>query len=112
MIFPKIVAHKHPEREPFIFPTRHPRHGLAPGAITTVMIFAQQTQKPMFVMGAIILAWIPSTIILLAASNIKFLLGQKGLLACERLGGMLICLIAIQMLMTGVIHLVKEQFFT
>ena len=110
MIFPKDDTHKHPEREPFIFPLAIPVMA-GPGAITTVMIFAQQTQKPMLVMGAILLAWIPSTILLLAASNIKFLLGQKGLLACERLGGMLICLIAIQMLMSGIIHLVKEQFF-
>lgn len=110
MIFPKDTEHKHPEREPFIFPLAMPVIA-GPGAITTVMIFAQQTLKPLLVAGAILCAWIPTTLILLAASNIKFLLGQKGLLACERLGGMLICLISIQMLMSGVITLVKEQFF-
>jgi multiple antibiotic resistance protein len=59
--------------------------------------------------GAILLAWIPTTLILLASSNIKLFLGEKGLTACERLGGMLICLISVQMFATGVIQLIRDS---
>jgi len=109
MIFPKDNNHKAPDREPFIFPLAIPIVA-GPGAITTVMIYAQQTHNPYLMTGAIIAAWIPSAIILLASSNIKLLLGQKGLLACQRLGGMLICLIAVQMFTSGVIRVVQDNF--
>jgi multiple antibiotic resistance protein len=109
MIFPKDHISKVPQREPFIFPLAIPIVA-GPGAITAVMIYAQQNQTPYLMMTAILLAWIPTAIILMASSNIKLFLGQKGLIACERLGGMLICLIAIQMFTSGVIRLIQDTF--
>jgi len=107
MIFPKENHQKLPQREPFIFPLAIPVVA-GPGAITTVMIYSQQLQNPYLMTGAILAAWLPACIILLASSNIRLLLGQKGLIACERLGGMLICLISVQMFATGVINIVKN----
>lgn len=111
MIFPKGNHQKLPEREPYIFPLAIPVVA-GPGAIATVMIYSQQTQNPYLMAGAIILAWIPTTLILLASSNIKLFLGQKGLIACERLGGMLICLISVQMFTSGVIKLVQNTLLS
>lgn len=107
MIFPKAKSQKVPNREPFIFPLAIPVVA-GPGAIASVMIYSQQYQNPYLMAGAIILAWIPTCIILMASSNIKLFLGQKGLIACERLGGMLICLISVQMFTTGVIKTVQN----
>lgn len=107
LIFPKGNHQKIPQREPFIFPLAIPVVA-GPGAITTVMIYSQQNHNPYLMTGAIIAAWIPTCIILLASSNIKLFLGQKGLIACERLGGMLICLISVQMFTTGVINIVQD----
>jgi multiple antibiotic resistance protein len=109
MIFPKDNHTKIPQREPFIFPLAIPLVA-GPGAITAVMIYAQQYHAPYLLMSAIVLAWIPTTIILMASSNIKLFLGQKGLLACERLGGMLICLISVQMFTSGIIRLIQDTF--
>jgi len=108
MIFPNKKPPKLPQREPFIFPLAIPVIA-GPGALTTVMIYSQDTQNPYMVAGAILLAWIPSSLILLASSNIKLFLGQKGLLACERLGGMLISLIAVQMFTSGIIKIIQEN---
>ncbi len=108
MIFPRPSQLGLPQREPFIFPLAIPVVA-GPGSITAVMIYSQQTQNPMLLVGAILMAWVPSAIILLASSNIKLFLGQKGLLACEKLGGMLICLISVQMFTRGIIILIQEN---
>lgn len=110
MIFPKGNSPKIPRREPYIFPLAIPVVA-GPGGIATVMIYSQQSQNPYLMTAAILLAWIPTTIILLASSNIKLFLGQKGLIACERLGGMLICLISVQMFTSSVIKVVQNTLY-
>jgi multiple antibiotic resistance protein len=104
MIFPKKNNLKAPGREPFIFPLAIPAVA-GPGAITAVMIYSQQVHNHFWMLMPIVLAWLCSSLILLASSNIKHFLGQKGLIACERLGGMVISLIAVQMFTTGVMGL-------
>lgn len=111
MIFPKEDVEKLPKHEPLIVPLAIPIVA-GPGAITTVMVYAEQMQNTWVMVLGILIAWIPSLIILVAASNIKLFLGQKGLMACERLGGMLISLIAVQMVSSGIIKLIKDHFMT
>lgn len=107
MIFPKKNHLKVPNREPFIFPLAIPAIA-GPGAITAVMIYSQQAHNTSWMLLPLGLAWGCSLLILLASSNIKLFLGQKGLIACERLGGMVISLIAVQMLTTGVMGLFQK----
>lgn len=112
MIFPKTVAdngQKALTHEPMIIPLAIPVI-TGPGAITTVMLYAHETGSAFLVAGAAFAAWVPSLIILLLGSYIKQGLGEKGLVAVERLGGMLVCLIGIQMLTNGILLLVKEYF--
>jgi multiple antibiotic resistance protein len=114
LIFPKIdpAVSKQDvlKKEPFIIPLAIP--GLAgPGTIASVMIFSSEV-GPLKASLAFFLAWIPSLIIILAASFIKRILGEKGLLAVEKLGGMLICLIGIEMFSSGVVLLMKTNFPT
>lgn len=109
MIFPKPkVELKPPSHEPMIVPLAIP--GLAgPGSIAVVMLFSSQL-GPLKASLATILAWIPSFIILYLAPYIKKILGDKGMQAFERLGGMLLCLFGIQMIASGIIHLIKANF--
>jgi multiple antibiotic resistance protein len=112
MIFPKTVednGHAPILHEPMIIPLAIPVI-TGPGAITTVMLYAHETGNALMVAGAAICAWVPSLIILLLGSFIKKALGEKGLVAVERLGGMLVCLIGIQMLTSGLLLLVREYF--
>lgn len=110
MIFPKPQsAQEALQHEPMIIPLAIPVI-TGPGAITTVMSFAHQTDRPMMVAAAAFCAWLPSLIILLLGSYIKKLLGDRGLMAVERLGGMLVCLIGINMATSGVLTLVQEFF--
>lgn len=112
MIFPKTVADNGTQaltHEPMIIPLAIPVI-TGPGAITTVMVYSHETGNPLLVAGAAAAAWLPSLIILLLGSYIKQILGEKGLVAVERLGGMLVCLIGVQMLTSGLLGLVKEYF--
>lgn len=108
LIFPKGKIPKAPNREPFIFPLAIPAVA-GPGAITTVMIYSQQVDSAYWMIIPIFCAWLCTSIVLLASSNIKLFLGQKGLLACERLGGMVISLIAIQMLTNGFMQMLRAN---
>jgi multiple antibiotic resistance protein len=109
LIFPKDFSKSgYPKHEPMIIPLAIPSLA-GPGTITAVMLFS--SQKGMVISAiAFVIAWIPSLLILLASSFIKRYLGEKGLQAVQRLGGMIICLIGIQMLLIGIVGVVKENF--
>jgi multiple antibiotic resistance protein len=108
MIFPRSKDLLESKRsEPMIVPLATPIVA-GPGAIATVMVYAEQLHNVWMTSSIILIAWVPTFIILLLSSNIKYVLGQKGLLACQKLGGMLISLIAVQMICTGLTHLLRE----
>lgn len=111
MIFPKQQSDEDQalRQEPMFIPLAMPVI-TGPGAITAVMLYSHETGNPYMVAGAAFCAWIPSLIVLLLGSFIKRALGQKGLIAVERLGGMLVCLIGVQMLTSGILTLVKDFY--
>jgi multiple antibiotic resistance protein len=109
MIFPRAEKVEHLNHEPVVIPLAIPII-TGPGAITTVMTYAQNTGDPLLVAGASFCAWLPSLIILLMGSYIKKILGEKGLIAVERVGGMIVALIGTNMVISGIFHLVKEFF--
>jgi multiple antibiotic resistance protein len=56
---------------------------------------------------AVFLAWLISSVILYLASELKRFLGDRGLVALERLMGMVLIAVAVQMLMAGVTQFVR-----
>lgn len=108
MIFPRTPDHRDVSRtEPFVVPLAIPLVA-GPGAIATVMIYADQMLNPWWLAVVIFAAWIPTLIILMLSSYIKHFLGRRGLTACQRLGGMLISLIAVQMMVSGGTSLLQQ----
>ncbi len=89
-----------PEKEPFIVPFAVPLVA-GPAVLAAVMLYSHEHYSEWASIGAIILAWIASTIILLCANRLKKLLGSRGLIACERLMGLLLVLISVQMFLSG-----------
>ena len=110
MVFPKQeTIQGMPQHEPFIVPIGIPSLA-GPATMTSSMLFAEQIGiVPSLI--ALFISWIPTCAVVLASSYIKDYLGDKGILAIERLGGMLLSMIAIQMMATGTMNLVKEVFF-
>jgi multiple antibiotic resistance protein len=87
--------------EPFIVPLAVPLVA-GPSVLAAVMIYTRQETNSWIMIGAILLAWAASLIILLASSYLKTLLGWRGIMALERLMGLVLTLIAVQMFLTGV----------
>ena len=89
------------EGEPFIVPIATPLIA-GPSLLALIMIYAQEQTGDFTVLAAIFTAWFFSAIIFQFARPIFRLLGNKGLLACQSLMGLIVGLIAVQMFLRGV----------
>lgn len=87
--------------EPFLVPLAVPLIA-GPSAMAVLLLFVTKEPERLGTWSlALIAAWLASALILLAAPQLKRLLGQRGLIATERLMGMLLVAIAVQMLLDG-----------
>ena len=105
MIFPTHHSSfaEGPEGEPFIVPLAIPLVA-GPSTLTTVLLFSLQDpgKVPMW-LGVVGTAWLINAVILAGLSGwLSRLLGQRGLLAMEKLMGMILVTISVQMVMTGI----------
>ncbi len=104
MIFPSSHAafSDSPEGEPFIVPLAIPLIA-GPSTLTTIMLFSMRDpgRLPMW-FGVVGAAWGINAVILAGMSGwLSRTLGQRGLLAMEKLMGMILVTISVQMVMTG-----------
>ncbi len=102
MVFPAGEPRGEEVREePFVVPLAIP-YTAGPGMLATELLFMEREPHrwPVW-LGAVVLAWLASAIILYFASNLRRLLGDRGLTALERLMGMLLVVVAVEMLMRG-----------
>ena len=105
MVFPvRRSAHTVEEiqGEPLLVPLAIPMVA-GPSAMAIVMLMA--TNNPDRMMDwllALFMAWLLSSLILVSANGLKRFLGQRGLIAMERLMGMLLIALAVQMLLEGI----------
>lgn len=104
MIFPsKQDSHAElpHDSEPFIVPLATPLVA-GPAVLAAVMLYSgQHMHSTMTTLTAIFVAWGASTLVLLSSSLWKKLLGDRGLVACERFMGLILTLIAVQMFLQG-----------
>jgi multiple antibiotic resistance protein len=94
--------------EPFIVPMAIPMIA-GPALLATIMLYADTETRIMPMLGAIVLAWLASSIILLNSKRIIKVLGSSGVTACEKLMGMVLVLIAVQRFAAGVLLLFGKE---
>ena len=104
MIFPteKGIMGVLPEGEPFIVPLAVP---LLAGPSTLAMLILLARSQPDRIFDwfiAVIGAWLVTSLIMLSSSKLHKLLGKRGLIAVERLMGMVLVAISVQMLLDGI----------
>ncbi len=101
MIFPNAETEgtSVQKEEPFIVPLAVPLVA-GPAVLAAVILYAGQLSRSILV-ASIVIAWSISAAILLASSFLKTILGNRGLIACERLMGLILVWIAIQMFLDG-----------
>lgn len=103
LIFPRpdgIMGHQ-PEGEPFLVPLAIPLIA-GPSAMATVILMARNDPREMGRWAlAILAAWGVTAAVLLAAPALYRVLRERGLQAIARLMGMLLIMIAVQMVLNG-----------
>jgi MarC family membrane protein len=87
--------------EPFIVPLAIPLVA-GPAILSAVMTLGQATDNHTITLSAIVIAWVISTLILLSSAFLQKLMGEKGLHACEKLMGLILILLSVQMLLDGI----------
>lgn len=109
MIFPGVNPwgngdHDDTHVEPFIVPLAVPLFA-GPSTMAAIMIFSSQSkqwEQLWLLFAALVIAWFLSTAILVLSPTLSRLLGKRGLRASERLMGMVLTVVAVQMFLDGV----------
>lgn len=109
MIFPVSPADDEVEyNDPFIVPLAVP---LIAGPSTIAVLLLLSSSRPDQIVEwsiALFLAWIGTTVLLVASPQLLLLIGTRGALALERLMGMILVILATQMLLNGVRDFVQS----
>lgn len=88
--------------EPFLVPMAIPMIA-GPSILATLLLMAHQDPTRMIDWSiALILAWIAAAIILISGGFLTRYLGERGLTAIERLMGMILIMLSVQMLLDGI----------
>ena len=97
-----------PEGEPFIVPLATPAIA-GPAAIATIVLLVSSSPQrlPEWV-AAVSVAMLATLTLLIVAGRISKLVGERGLLAFERLMGLILTAIAVEMLLRGVSAFVRQ----
>ena len=111
MVFPVTrSAHTAEEiqGEPLLVPLAIPLVA-GPSAMAMVMLIASNDPSRMTDwLIALFAAWLLTSLILVSATGLKRVLGRRGLIAMERLMGMLLIALAVQMLLEGIASYLAE----
>ena len=103
MVFPQHGLKPGVEQEdPFIVPLATPLIA-GPSAVAALLLLASREPDRMLIwLGVLASAWAVTAVTLLASNKLMRLIGPRGLRAVEKLMGMLLIMIAIQMLLDGI----------
>jgi len=103
MSFPSkdsILGDMDPDKEPLLVPLAIPLIA-GPGVLGMVMLTAQRADNPLECLAALVCAWAASTLILYLSNAFSRVLGRRGMEACQRLMGLALTAMAVQMFMMG-----------
>ena len=90
------------DEEPFIVPLAIP-FVAGPSAMATVLLLvSQQPQEKLACLWALLLAWVVTAAVLIVGDLLHRVLGRRGLRAMERLMGMILTTLAVDMSLHGV----------
>lgn len=94
--------------EPFIVPLATPMIA-GPSVLATLLVLVSTQPEHLWRwFAALLIAWGVTAAVLLCAPAIARVLKEKGSMAVERLMGMLLVMVAVQMLLNGIEHYMKH----
>lgn len=89
------------EKDPFIVPIATPFIA-GPSLLAAIMLYAKKTPSQFKLFLSIFIAWFGCLIIMLTFTRLKKVLKERGTRAIERLMGLILVLLAVQMLEEGI----------
>ena len=92
--------------EPFLVPLAIPLIA-GPSTLASLLLLQSSPSSTLRLWAALTLAWAVTAIILLSSTMLYRLLKERGLIAIERLMGMLLVMLAVQMFINGLAKFVK-----
>jgi MarC family membrane protein len=104
MVFPPpaaVVDELEAPAEPFVVPLAIPMIA-GPSVLATVLLAARQGDQPWMLIAAILSASLMNTALLLSGDWFSRLFGRPGLEAMERMMGLVLTALAVQMLTSGI----------
>lgn len=110
MIFPTSEHSLREEvhEEPFVVPLAIP-YTAGPSVLATeLLLMSREPERWPVWLVAVGIAWLASAVILYLASDLRKLLGDRVLTALERLMGMVLVIVAVEMLMQGIAQYLGE----
>ena len=108
MIFPPSRRDEEPMVEPFIVPLATPMVA-GPSVLATLLVLVStQPEQWWNWLVALLIAWGITSAVLLCAPAIARVLKEKGSMAVERLMGMLLVMVAVQMFLNGIEHYLQH----
>jgi len=110
MVFPPAEASTQDavKGEPFIVPLASP-YVAGPSVLATeLLLMSREPERWLEWLIAITVAWLVTAIVLILSARLRAYLGERGLTAMERLMGMVLVAIAVQMLLSGVERFVGQ----
>ncbi len=109
MVFPtdeKNLKEPNTHDEPFIVPLAVP-YLAGPSLLAIIVVLvSSQPQNMWWFLGALVISWAISTVTLYSAGFLQRVVGTRALIAVERLMGMILVIMSVQMMFTGV-----KEFF-
>jgi multiple antibiotic resistance protein len=111
MIFPRNSSSNEEEieSEPFIVPLAIPAVAGPSAMATSLLMMSSDPSRWADWLLAVFVAWFATAIIIYFSSYFARFLGEKGLIAIERLMGMLLITVAVQMLLNGIADFVANN---
>ncbi|NGX43736.1 MAG: hypothetical protein K940chlam7_02036 [Chlamydiae bacterium] len=109
ILFPTLDGYREnlPQEEPFIIPLAIPLIA-GPSLLATIMLYAHMEESQPLMLGAILIAWAAAVAVLLSSRYLFRALGPNGLMACEKLMGMVLILLAIQRFLDGIYQFIAD----
>ena len=104
MLFPTPEGSMHEgvSGEPFVVPLAIP-YVAGPSVLAVeLLLMSREPERWADWLAAVCLAWLAGSAVVMLGSRLRKYLGQKGLTAVERLMGMVLVAVAVQMLLNGV----------
>ncbi len=95
------IFRENPGGEPFVVPLAIPLVAGPSSAATVLLLMAREPARWLAWLTALCCAWLLTGAILLCATWLSRLLGERALNAVERLMGMLLTTVAVQMFLSG-----------